>query len=167
MYPLYRYGADEILLWPRIYHVLPRELLSDIEDARASLEFLLVVSLWCVGFAIGNPVVAVLDHGSASLASWMFVIGIFSGYLAYSSAIPAAAEYGEYLRSAFEAYRFNLLAQLRAPAPEDLTAERRLWNGLGAFLLNGAYLAWRYETDGNERLTRSEDLQSYHGGEGA
>ena len=167
MYPLYRYDADEILLWPRIYHILPRELLRDIGDARASLEFLLVVSLWCVGFAVANPIVAIFGHGSLSVAACIFAIGLLFGYLAYSSAIPAAAEYGAYIRTAFEAYRFDLLAQLRVPAPVDLADERRQWRELCAFLLNGAKLGWEYEKGQPGPRGGSGDLQSSHEADGA
>jgi hypothetical protein len=167
MYSLYRYRADEILLWPRIYHILPRELLRDIDDARATLEFLLVVSLWCVGFAIGNVIVALLANGPLGLAAGIFAGGLVFAYLAYVSAIPAAAEYGAYIRTAFEAYRFDLLAQLRVPTPVNLADERRRWSALCAFILNGRSPAWSYEKAESEPLLRSGDIQSSNGADGA
>jgi hypothetical protein len=167
LYPRYRYDANEILLWPRIYHILPRELLADIQDARASLDFLLVVSLWCVGFAVGNPIAALLGHGSLTVAACTFTAGLLLGYLAYLSAIPAAAEYGAYLRTAFEAYRFDLLARLRVPIPTNLADERQRWRELCAFLLSGVWPDWEYETAGPEPPVGSGDLQSSHGANGA
>ena len=120
-----------------------------------------------MGFAIGNLVVALLANGSLGLAAGIFAGGLLFGYLAYVSAIPAAAEYGAYIRTAFEAYRFDLLAQLRVPAPVNLDDERRLWSALGAFILNGVNPAWPYEKAESGPLLRSGDIESSRGADGA
>src|SRR5438445_5164230 len=44
LYPFYRYGADAVLIWPRLYNLLPDRFLQLIAEARSSLEFLLVIS---------------------------------------------------------------------------------------------------------------------------
>jgi len=145
-YPYYRYGADTIVVWPRLYRLLERQAVEDVEDARASLEFMLVISLWFALSGAGGAVVLLLSGDSATLASAWFLAGAALAYLTYVSAIWAAVEYGEQLRTAMELYRLDLLAQLRLSVPTDLNEERSAWLRLTDFV--GAGIAdpdQRYE----------------------
>lgn len=144
-YPLYRYNADLILIWPRLLQVMPRQAVQDVEEARATLEFLLVLSLWFVGFAMLAPAVAVISGGSAAVALVCFAVGLGAAYAAYLSAIAAATEYGEHLRALFDVHRFTLLQQLRVSTPVDHAGERLLWQGLGDFVGRGVPPRWTYD----------------------
>ncbi|WP_329086528.1 hypothetical protein [Streptosporangium sp. NBC_01469] len=161
-YPIRRYGISLITVWPRLHKVLPRETAEDVEDARATMEFLLVLCLWLVAFAALNPVLAVLLGTSMPLSILLFALGLVLAYWAYLSAIPAAAEYGEHLRAAFEVHRLKLLEQLRLPQPDTLLAERARWEDLDRFILEGASPGWRYEPDAGNEL-RIRIVTSEHG----
>ncbi|MDQ7904399.1 hypothetical protein RB614_07665 [Phytohabitans sp. ZYX-F-186] len=143
-YPLYRYEADLILVWPRLLQVLPRESVQDAEDSRATLEFLLVLSLWFVGFGILSPVVAAVVGSSAVVALVCFVIGAGGAYAAYLSGISAASEYGEHLRALFDTHRLTLLEQLRIPPPQTPDDEQDRWRELGDFVGRGMLPTWTY-----------------------
>ncbi|GII34158.1 hypothetical protein [Planotetraspora mira] len=155
-YPWRRYGVDTITIWPRIYRVLPQSTISDIQDARATLEFLLVLSLWFVTVGVGNVVFAAV-LGTTMLGA-VLVCGIasFLSYLTYVSAIPAAVEYGEQLRSAFDAHRLDLLARYRAPFPRNLDEERKQWAELMNFIVSGTALGWIYD---NQSIASTTEMQ--------
>jgi hypothetical protein len=143
-YPEQRYGAEMILIWPRLYQVLPRDAIDDVEGARSSMEFLLVLSLWFTAFATTAPLAVVLAKGAPLVAVICFVIGAGGAYAAYLSAVVAAVEYGEQLRSIFDVYRLDLLRRLNLPALHDITEERQQWQALGALIGRRVLPSWRY-----------------------
>ncbi|WP_204038683.1 hypothetical protein [Acrocarpospora phusangensis] len=151
-YPLRRYGISLIMIWPRLHKILPRETAEDVEDARATMEFLLVLCLWLVGFALLNPLVAMALGTSLPISLLCFALGLLLAYWAYLSAIPAAAEYGDHLRAAFEVHRHELLKRLRFPQPGTLAEERARWREIDHFVLTGTRFDWRYEPDAAEEL---------------
>ncbi|GAA2670651.1 hypothetical protein [Actinoplanes palleronii] len=143
-YPEQRYGAEMILIWPRLYQVLPRDAIDDVEGARSSMEFLLVLSLWFTAFTATAPVAVVLVKGAPLVAVVCFAVGSAGAYAAYLSAIVAAAEYGEQLRSIFDVYRLELLRRLNLPPVHDITEERRQWQALGALIGRRVLPTWKY-----------------------
>lgn len=159
----YRYGADLIILWPLLYHVLPRAAIDDIADARATVEFLLVLSLWCCGFSVANPLLAIALSGSLVIAALMFVGGMTLAYLAYLAAIAATSEYSAFLWSTFELHRFVLLAQLRIRIPDEFAKEQQIWKNLCEFVLKGKSPPEQYDPGVSEQVIRIGGIQSPHG----
>jgi hypothetical protein len=51
-YPYDRYGADAVLVWPRLYPLLPESVITSIAQAREALEFLLVLSALATAFGV-------------------------------------------------------------------------------------------------------------------
>jgi hypothetical protein len=145
-YPEQRYGADLILVWPRLYQVLPRDAVDDVEGARSTMEFLLVLSLWFAAFATGAPLVAVVTRHPSWVAVVCFAVGAGGAYAAYLSAITAAAEYGEQLRSIFDVYRLDLLRRLSVPPVETIAEERLRWQTLGALIGRRVPPDWTYDS---------------------
>lgn len=131
------YGADGIFLWPRMIHVIPREVVQDVEDTRATLEFLLVVALWLALFGVGNLGILTFAGAPAALLTACFLGGIVGAWSVYRSALPAAMEYGEQLRTAIEVYRHDLLARLKLGMPEDVDAEKELWLSHREYVFSG------------------------------
>jgi hypothetical protein len=133
-YAFYRYRADAIIVWPRLYHLFPERFVKSVDDARAALEFLLVVSVLSVIFAV--------FAGSYLLivgASWWVFLLCFWGSLALAvgtcyGSVGSALDYGEHLKAGFDLYRTSLFEQLRLVPPEDLDSERELWNKVVLFL---------------------------------
>nr|WP_062332109.1 hypothetical protein [Herbidospora sakaeratensis] len=85
----------------------------------------------------------IVDVGGARL----FLRRDAARYLLYVSAISAATEYEEHLRSAFELHRFDLLARYRLPFPTTPPEERAQWRQLMNFIVSGAEPDWRYAPD--------------------
>jgi hypothetical protein len=133
-YPYARYGAEPIILWPRLYHVMPREFLADVDEARSTLEFLLVTSLFCGLFGSVNLLILLATGAPLPLAVACFALGLLLSWVAYQSALPAAAEYGEHLRAGAEVYRLQLLHALQLKSPSSLEEEKATWKAVLEFI---------------------------------
>lgn len=166
MYPYYRYEADLILLWPRLREVVPADSMTEVDGARARMEFLLVLSLWFTGFAILVPLAAWVLHTSPWIALVCAVLSAGGAYCSYLSAIGATAEYGDFLRSVFEMYRFDLLERLRIDAPKNLAQERSRWSELAAFIGRDHLLTLTYGSGAAAASDTSAALESPGGGAG-
>jgi hypothetical protein len=144
-YPHVRYGADTIIVWSRLYHVMPQEFRDDVQEARADLEFLLVIGLWSISFGLLSLLLLALVGSPPVVTASCFALGIGLGYACYRSALNAAREYGEHLKSGFELYRLDLLERLRYPPPGSVEEEQAAWEAVSGFVI---YLsdadAWPY-----------------------
>lgn len=67
--------------------------------------------------------------------SALFFLGI--AWFLYNVSLPAARQYGNLFRSAFDLFRFDLLSQLRLPLPDDENADTLLWDQVSGFLALG------------------------------
>lgn len=132
-----RYGADTIVLWSRLYHVLPESLQRDVADRRATVEFLLVTSLFWGTFGVVDFVALNVTGAPLWVACLCLLVGVTGAALAYESSLPAAVEYGEQLKSAVELHRLHLLTALGYKTPEDHDDELDIWEALMAFVGQG------------------------------
>jgi hypothetical protein len=120
------YGLDAVVVWPRLYPLLPDAVRGLVDDRRDQLD--LAVRLTFV-FLVAAVVSfgLLLSHGA-----WLLVpLGCLVGaWLSYRGAIAAAVAYGEQLRAAIDLHRFDLLRALHLPLPEsrekELAANREL-----------------------------------------
>jgi hypothetical protein len=143
-YPKDRYGVDAVRVWPRLYHLLPEDLRSSMEDARASMEFLLVIAFLATLYApaAGIYLIAVAGPGSWFLASLLG--GTAVALVTYQAALAPAAVYGDHIRAAFDLHRLKLLEAIKVPAPATLEEEQRTWDRVIPFLDRGLPHTWRY-----------------------
>jgi hypothetical protein len=133
-YSYNRYAADTVLLWTRLGHLFPPTFLANHTGYLASLEFLSVLTVGLSALSAASALtLAVTGHGAL-----IFIIVLLGGhlfaYLAYLSAIQAAAQYGETLRAAFDLYRTELLVRMRLGVPSSLADEKARWQTLKAFM---------------------------------
>lgn len=136
-YAIDRYNADLFLLWPRLYRAFPADFARNLEDTRARMEFLLVVSLWSAAFGTSTLAMLVASDSPAWLTAACFLAGMTLSYLTYETSLSAAEEYGDRLRAGFDLYRFDLLRQLRVKEPTSLAEERNLWGALQGVIILG------------------------------
>jgi hypothetical protein len=149
----YRFGAETIVLWPRIVHVAPQQFLVDVDDARASLEFLLVLSFLLSTFGLIELPVLLLLGSPSWLVLACFLGGIGGAYAAYISSFGAAREYGEQLRAGTELYRHDVLEKLQVEVPGSVRDERGTWSRVNRFLTRARDdLAWEYSSPGAPEL---------------
>ncbi len=134
-----RYGLNAVLVWPRLWLLLPaetRELL-----ARAYRDLVAAVRGWGWGLAFGLVWVPVTGYLAVCSRGWVWVLltGLVSlGWmrLAYRLAVSRAAVFGELVRAAFDLHRLALYDALGWPRPkpeEEVATGRRLtaflWRG--------------------------------------
>lgn len=138
LYPFQRYQVDSVLMWPRIYVILPKEYATLLGDAKASLDLMLVISALSGLFALVSGSYFLIVDGP-----WYYFLVCFSGglilaRLAYCSALQAAIPYAQLIKSAFDLYREDLLDKMGYKRPKSLDAEIKLWDNLCKLVYRGA-----------------------------
>ena len=164
LYSYDRYQADAVLLWPKLYAILPKEYTDLLGDAKASLDLMLVISALSGLFAIvaGGYL---LIFGSVW---WFFLVcllgGLFLSWLAYASALQAAIPYAQLIKSAFDLYRGDLLDKLGYERPKSLSDEIKLWDNLCKLIYRGgaedeSILRYRDGSNNQEKPTPPSTTQ--------
>jgi len=135
-----RYGLDAVVVWPRLFPLLPAPLAAVLDDARQQLD---VAARFCATFAAAAVVSVVLLAGHGW---WLLVplIALVLSALSYRAAVAAALSYGVALETAFDLHRFDLLTAMHLPLPADRTAERAANEELSRFLRQGVPVDFRY-----------------------
>lgn len=125
-----RYGVDAVFFWPRLYLVLPDVARDLIEDARSSLDQMLVVTTLSVLLSLVALGMGIA--GSVSPRVWVSVAlgSLVLALLTYRSAVRAAVTFGNIVRSCFDLYRRDLLAKWGFALPATLDEERALWKAV-------------------------------------
>jgi hypothetical protein len=125
-----RWGLDAVFWWPRLYLILPDGARSQVDDARAGLDQLVVLTMLSAAFGV----VALALSGAGlnltvglSCAAGTFLLSRGS----YLAAVTSATVFGELVRSCYDLFRGDLLTRLGWPMPPTLTRERQLWGALG------------------------------------
>ncbi|MFL6141784.1 MAG: hypothetical protein ACJ72N_07945 [Labedaea sp.] len=139
-----RYGANYLLVWPRLAHLCTERFVQDYEISRAGVDFLLVVSTLSALFAVLGGLVVVILNGAILLFVAVILGGFGLSRLAYASAVDAAKEYGEQIRASVDLFRLELLRQLRYPEPADPKRERAMWEDFDDLLRRGEQRRYRY-----------------------
>jgi hypothetical protein len=143
-YPYDRYGANALLVWPRLYPLLPDNVIASAAQARESLEFLLVLSALATAFGTLSGIYLLVMTAPV----WLFLLCVWGALavaiLAYRSSLGAALLYAEVLRSAFDLYRLDVLTNMRLPAPTGASAERERWTEVTNLLLRNERLPQPY-----------------------
>lgn len=136
-YSYQRYDMDAVLLWPRLYAVLPESFVKSLGGAKASLDFMLVMSSLSVLFALIAGIYLLVAQGMW----WLFLLCFFGGLvlarLAYKSTLEAAINYGQLIKSAFDLYKGELRKQLGYEQPKSLVEERDFWRNLYELVYRG------------------------------
>ncbi len=125
-----RWGIDAVFWWPRLYLILPDSARDQVDNARASLDQLVVLTMLSAAFGV---VSLALSCAGLNLAVGL---GCAAGALllsrsSYLAAVTAAAVFGDLVRSSYDLFRGDLLGKLGWPMPPTLAAERQLWTALG------------------------------------
>lgn len=162
-YPNAVYGLDGIAGWPRLVGVLPSAYISIISDARAEVDF------WvnCCGLAIAFGLLSLariaVDVASAGLKIsalnlddfWFFVYAAFflaASIVSYNFAVARAANWGSFVKAAFDLYLPALATQLGYELPrtqKGAGGREQFWDELTAMFLVRAPFAsenWKLAT---------------------
>lgn len=125
-----RWGLDAAFWWPRLYLIIPDSAREQVDDARASMDQMILLSVLSVAFA---AIAVGFGIGGLRLAVWAWCAAgaLVLSWLTYRAAIASAAAYGDLVRSCFDLFRSDLMAHLGWLLPDSLPDERTLWGALG------------------------------------
>ena len=159
-----RYSADAVVLWPRLYQVLPKEFQGQVNTAEVSVGFGLTISFLSGLFAVVAGII-MLGQGRSIGLFLLFVLGSFAvSWMAYIAAFHAALPYGELIRTGFDLYRGKLLEELGfekldKPDPKKPLEARQLWKEINLFVYRGGEVferRFRYPTSTPEKSEPSK-----------
>jgi len=135
-----RYGLDAIVIWPRLYPLLPEGLKETVNDQRTQLD---LAVRFCAVLFLG----ALISFTLLAVHGWWLLFPaslLVMTWISYRSAIAAALAYGESIQTAFDLHRFDLLKGLHLPLPATRDAERVANEALCDFLRQGVPKNLRY-----------------------
>jgi hypothetical protein len=137
LYPHDRYAIDAVLVWPRLYHVLPERFVETFSAARSDVDVMLALSALSTVFGVGSAAYVLAVGGSSTLYLGSLWGSALVAHLTYRSALRNASTYGLQVRAAFDLYRGELRSHLGDDPPADDVAERAYWERLCLFWYRG------------------------------
>jgi hypothetical protein len=125
-----RWGVDAGFWWTRLYLVLPDSVRGQVDNAQASLDQLVVLTVLSAAFGV---VALALSTAGLNLAAGLgCAAGAFLlSWFTYLVAVPVVVLQGDLIRSCWDLFRGDLLAKLGWQMPSTLSGERELWLALG------------------------------------
>jgi hypothetical protein len=132
-----RYQINSVVVWPRLYVLLPDQFTAAVADAKTPLDLMAALGALATFFAVaGTAVAAVLLPWYAALAC--FAGGALVAWLSYEGAVQTARPYGQLIRAAFDVHRGLLLDAIGWSRPPSYAAERRQWEQISHLWFQGA-----------------------------
>src|SRR5262249_12578436 len=126
--PFHRYGLEAVVVWPRLWLVLPDLARQELTGARASLDASVAAAIWGVGFVAFTP-----------LAWWAAPAGIAVAMASAAWWVPARAEvFADLVEAAYDLYRSDLYQRLRWPLPETPAQEQETGQEITRYLVRGS-----------------------------
>lgn len=124
-YGAMRYGLDAVVIWPRLYSMLPDEAKRLLSYSKANLDLFLILTVLISIFALYWQISSVI------LVNWvLFVLASLSWIvviICYRAALQAAVTYSEVVKSTIDLHRWALLKALHIKLPASYQEEQRIW----------------------------------------
>lgn len=128
-YPRVMYGMESVDGWARLLAVIPKDYRELIDAAKSQVDFW--VNLWLISIflLLGYPTIVEISGGTYSLIIILILIAM--AIIAPLRATNDAKEWGRFVKSAFDIYRFALLDAFYIDTPKTRTAEKKVWERIG------------------------------------
>lgn len=124
------YGIDPITIWPRLVAVLPKTFREQSEEAEVEFRFIINLSFLSLLASLEFLLLSALIKISLGSALIGAAVCLLLCFLCYRFSLAAARKWGEYIRAAFDLYRYDLLKKMGIvfpPSPLNLKVERDIW----------------------------------------
>lgn len=131
-----RYEINAIVVWPRLYVLLPDQFNAAVAAAKLPLDLMAVIGVLATAFAAAGTVIAAIMlpwYAALACASG----GLLASCLAYAGAVQASRPYAQLIRTAFDVHRGLLLDAIGLRRPRTYGEERRQWEQLSRLWLQG------------------------------
>ncbi|HYQ67717.1 hypothetical protein [Actinophytocola sp.] len=126
--PFDKYGLDAVVVWPRLWLLLPDTARAELSAARQAMTGAVGAGLWGLSFV-----------GFGVFALWAVPVGLAVFGLALWGWLPGRARaFGDLLEAAFDLYRVRLYEQLRWPLPANPAEEREIGLAVTRYLWRGS-----------------------------
>jgi hypothetical protein len=128
------YQIDPAIWLPRLTPLMPETFRAQMDNALTPMFCLInLSSIFSALAVVGGLLVVFLDQ-----RSWLFLLiwiaGLLLALICYRASISQSAEYGTFIRVAFDLYRPELIKQLRFALPDTPQKEFALWGRLGKWV---------------------------------
>ena len=124
--PYHRYGLEAVIVWPRLWLVLPESARQELITARGSVDASVAAAIWGLGLV------------AFTLAAVGRAVGIAVATAAAVWWVPARAEvFADLVEGAYDLYRSALYQHLRWPRHPH-AGERRTGSDLTRYLVRGS-----------------------------
>jgi hypothetical protein len=127
-WPADKYGLDAVVVWPRLWLVVPDTTREQLTAARTALDASVAVVMWGLLFC--------------AFSVWTLLaipVGLVIASAAVTVWVPARAEvFGDLVEAAYDLHRTALYQQLRWPAPTSAEHERNDGERLSSYLWRGS-----------------------------
>jgi hypothetical protein len=126
-WPDRKYGLNSVIVWPRLWLLLPDSVREELAAARAGLDSAVSAVVWGLLFCL--------------FAFWTpcaLLIGLLVAIGAAAFWVPSRAEtFGDLMEAAYDLYRISLYQQLRWPLPQGPDDEVATGKALTEYLWRG------------------------------
>jgi hypothetical protein len=146
VYAYGRYGIDSVVVWPRLYVVLPEAVTGSLSNANSGMQLMILSATLGFAFAVLGAVYLVVMAANPLLYVAVMLGGLLLAAIAYRAAVVAALDYSLLIRAAFDTHRGALLKALGLKAPASLKEERALWRQVNLYLFRNYLSDYRAYT---------------------
>lgn len=131
-----RYGINAIVVWPRLYLLVPDSFTAAMAAAKTPFDLMAVIGVLAAAFTVAGTTVA------AVMLPWYVALACTAGGLlvcglAYEGAVQAARPYAQLIRAAFDVHRGLLLDAIGLRRPRTYSEELGQWQQLSHLWLQG------------------------------
>lgn len=133
--PLDRYGLDAIIVWPRLWILLPDGVRADLQAAYSDLNIAARVWLWSLLCLVWVPL-----YATCVWWWWLLpiIIVVIALYIYYGWLLETAINYSSLIDAVFDLYRVNLYQSLRWKLPLDTQEDKKFGLEITEYLWRGA-----------------------------
>jgi hypothetical protein len=137
MYPNLRYGIDAVVIWPRLYNVLPDNVVKNFGAAATELELMLVISVLGAAFVLFGGFLAALLLPLYAVPVCTFG-GALVAWMGYQGALRSALPYNRLIKAAFDIHRGTLLKTIGWTPADSYDKEKIQWDSISKLWHHGA-----------------------------
>jgi hypothetical protein len=129
-----RYALNGVVIWPRLFPLLPADYAQGLEDEVTQLDLSSRLAVtWATAGGAGACILCRDISALRNHPTWLLVIvALFAfSWLSYRAAIESALAHGQDIEVALDLFRHRVLDAARLPEPRRLSHERRMFKKLG------------------------------------
>jgi|HubBroStandDraft_4_1064222.scaffolds.fasta_scaffold04741_4 hypothetical protein len=135
LYPYQIYGADSIVIWPRIMMVMTKDIQEVVNGARAPVDCFVNVCMIANIFVAYGVISGIISLFLPHMLDWhrcalIAVVALVVSVCAYLCAVSMAKAWGSAVKSAFDCYLPELAKHLGYALPPDPEKRRAFWTAL-------------------------------------